>query len=155
MKKYIFLLLVSIFLFSCGPHYLLDEKKEIPNQKWSYADSLTFTMEVSDTLQRYNFYLDMEHLTTYPFQNMYIRLHSIFPNGKRTTEQISLELMDKNGRWKGDCNSEDCDFRMPINEGTFFGQKGKYQFVIEQYMRKNPLEGVQSLALRIEEVASK
>ena len=152
MKKYFFLLLVSLFLFSCGSDYILNEKKEIPNQQWTYSDSLSFTMEVIDTAKKYNFYLDIEHLTEYSFQNVYIRLHSIFPDGKRVTEQISLELMNKNGRWKGDCNSEECNFRMPINEGAFFGQKGKHTFVIEQFMRKNPLEGIQSVALRIEEV---
>jgi len=82
---------------------------------------------------------------------MYIRLHSIFPDGKRVTEQVSVELMDQIGRWQGDCNSDDCDFRMTIHEGAFFNQTGKHTFLLEQFMRKNPLEGIQSIAFRIED----
>jgi gliding motility-associated lipoprotein GldH len=140
-----------VFLASCGPNYILDETKEINNQQWAYADSLSFTTEISDTNAIYNLYLDVDHLTEYSFQNMYIRLHSIFPNGKRVTERVSVEMMDKIGRWKGDCNEEECDFRMSIHEGAFFNQTGKHTFVIEQFMRENPLEGIQSIAFRIED----
>ena len=86
MKKYIlFFFLFAFFLFSCGPNYILDEKKEITNNQWNYSDSLSFTVNISDTNRYYNLYLDIEHLTEYSFKNMYIRLHSIFPSGKRVT----------------------------------------------------------------------
>jgi len=152
MKNSFFLLgVVLFFLSSCGPNYILDEKKEIANQQWSQTDSLSFTTNIVDTNKIYNLYLDVEHLTEYSYQNMYIRLHSIFPNGDRVTEQVSVELMDQIGRWKGDCNSDDCDFRMTIHKGAFFNQAGAHTFLLEQFMRKNPLEGIQSIAFRIED----
>ena len=83
--------------------------------------------------------------------NMYIQLHSIFPNGQRVSERVSVELIGNGGRWNGNCNSDECDFRMPIHEGAFFNQTGKHTFVIEQFMRKDPLEGIQSIAFRIED----
>jgi gliding motility-associated lipoprotein GldH len=151
MKKYFFFFAFALFLFSCGPNYILDEKKEIANDEWTYADSLSFTVDIPDTNKFYNLYLDIEHLTEYSFKNMYIRLHSIFPNGQRVTERVSVELIGHGGRWNGDCNSDECDFRMSIHEGAFFNQTGKHTFVIEQFMRKDPLEGIQSIAFRIED----
>lgn len=151
MKKYIFFFSILFLISACGPNYILDEKTEIEKEQWSYADSLSFSVDISDTKKVYNLYLDVEHLTEYSFQNIYIRLHSIFPDGKRVTQRVSLELMDGIGRWKGDCNADECDFRMPINEGAHFGQEGKHTFVIEQFMRENPLEGIQSIAFRIED----
>jgi gliding motility-associated lipoprotein GldH len=152
MKKYIlFFFLFAFFLFSCGPNYILDEKKEITNNQWNYSDSLSFTVNISDTNRYYNLYLDIEHLTEYSFKNMYIRLHSIFPSGKRVTERISLELIGFGGIWNGDCNSDECDFRMSIHENAFFNQNGIHTFIIEQFMRKDPLEGIQSVAFRIED----
>lgn len=153
MKYGFFFLLGFLIAFSsCGPNYILDEKKEIANQQWSYTDSLSFTTNIADTNKIYNLYLDVEHLTEYSYQNIYVRLHSIFPNGKRVTEKVSIELMDQIGRWQGDCNSDDCDFRMTIQEGAFFNQSGSHTFVIEQFMRNDPLEGVQSISFRIEDM---
>ena len=154
MKKYFCLLFLALFLFSCGPDYILDEEKEITNQAWTYGDSLSFNVDISNPTEIYNLYLDVEHSTEYGYQNMYIRLHSIFPDGKRVTEKVSVELMAKGGRWKGDCNSEECEYRMSIHEGATFKQAGNYRFVIEQFMRKNPLEGVQNLGLKIEETGN-
>ena len=151
MKKYIFLFTISFFIFSCGPNYILDEKIEIENQQWTYSDSIAFSVDISDTLQLYNWYLDVDHSTEYSFQNMYIRLHSIFPNGKRTTERISVNFMSRIGQWQGDCNSDECTFRHSLKESSNFDQTGEHRFVIEQFMRKNPLEGIQSIALRIED----
>jgi len=152
MKKYLFLFAASIFIFSCGPNYILDKKVDFENEHWIYADSIAFDFEIANSKKLYSLYLDVEHLTEYSFQNMYIKLHSVFPDGKRTSQQISVNLMDKFGRWKGDCNSDECDFRLPINVETNFEQIGKYTFIIEQFMRKNPLEGIQSIAFRIEDL---
>lgn len=151
MKKLFFFLSFIIALSSCGPNYILNETKDIENQQWTYADSLSFTTNIVDTNKIYNLYLDVEHLTEYSFQNMYIRLHSVFPNGKRITERVSVELMTKMGQWQGDCNADECDFRMTIQEGAFFNQTGEHTFKVEQFMRENPLKGIQSIAFRIED----
>ncbi|MEM6965855.1 MAG: gliding motility lipoprotein GldH [Bacteroidota bacterium] len=140
-----------VLLSSCGADYIVDQKKKFENNQWAYSDSLSCSIDISDTKKLYSLYLDVEHLTEYAYRNMYIRLHSIFPDGKRVTERISLELMNKIGQWQGDCSADECDFRLPINEGTHFGQTGKHTFVVEQFMRENPLAGVQSMAFRIED----
>jgi len=150
MKKYLFLFVLPFLIFSCGPDYILDQEIEIQNQKWMYADSLTFSVEVNNIDQAYDFHIEVDHLTNYSYRNVYFLLHSITPNGKRITERVSINFMNKIGKWLGDCNSKECDFQSTIREQYKFSQKGKHTFVIEQFMRKNPLEGIESVGLKIE-----
>ena len=95
MKKYLFLFVAPLFFLSCGPNYILDQKIDIENQQWTYADSLSFSVDISDDAQMYNLYLDVEHSTEYSFQNMYIQFHTISPDGKRATERVSVNFMNK------------------------------------------------------------
>ena len=144
-----------LFLSSCGQSYFFDEKKEIQNSNWTYQDTLDFTVDVTDTLSIYNMYLDINHSTEYSFQNIYIRIHTKYPNGQRVTQQVPIDMMRKVGIWYGDCNSEVCDLRVTLLEDSFFNALGKHTLTIEQFMRKDPLEGINSMALRIEDTGQK
>lgn len=141
-----------ILLFTaCGSDYVLKEKKEFSSEGWTYADSLQFKVDISDTLKIYNLFLEVRHSTEYSFQNLYTQIHTQFPKGQRIKEVVSLELADKAGVWFGNCNSEYCTILIPIQEGAFFNIPGSYQFTLEQFMRKDPLPGVQSITFMIED----
>ncbi len=149
-----FLLFSLLFLLSCGPDYILDKTYEIEQQQWTYADTLNFEVNIVDSLKIYNLYLDIEHSTEFPNQNMYVMIHTQFPSGKRISERVSLEMANKIGVWFGDCNSEWCNFRIPIQQGAFFNALGKHTFTIEQYMRVDALPGVKSISFKIEDTGT-
>lgn len=140
----------GLWLSSCGTDYAYEQEYALDNANWSYADSLIFAFEVPDTSTIYNLYLDVEHSTGYPNQNLYVRIHTTFPSAARLTEEVSLELAE-GGRWQGDCGKQTCTVRIPIQTGAYFDQTGEHRFVLEQFMRRNSVEGIQSIALRIEE----
>lgn len=144
--------LLSLVLLSigCGPDYAYQQTYELDGDEWSYADSLTFEFEVPDTNTIYDLYLDIKHSATYSNQNLYVLIHTSFPAGQRLTEQVSLELSDK-GRWEGDCRGDWCSVRIPIQSGAYFNQTGPHQFVLEQYMRRDPVGGIRSLGMFIQE----
>ncbi len=145
-------LLAFLMLFSaCGPNYVYQEEHTIPNSQWTYADTLDYAVRIDDTTTIYNLYLQLEHTTAYGFQNLYIRIHTRFPDGQRPVKVVSLELADKAGVWAGDCNSKRCTLRIPIQENAYFNKPGDYLFTIEQYMRQDSLPGVESLAFLVEE----
>ncbi len=147
-----FSLVLTIALAACGPDYLYDERVELPGETWTYADSVTFEFPIRDTQQRYNLYLTLDHTTGYPFQNLYTRIHTRFPSGDNLTQQVSLELADKSGRWLGDCSGENCRLRIPLQTDTYFNQPGVYAVTFEQFMRRDSLPGIQNLAFSIEHV---
>ena len=133
-------ILLLFFLTACGPKYAINKTYEIANSAWSYADSLRFEFEVADTVT---------------VQNLYSRIHTQFPDGTRLSKPLSLELADKAGIWQGDCNSKSCTIEIPIQEGAYFNQAGKYVITVEQFMRDSVINGVQSVTLKVAEADQK
>lgn len=150
IQRLIFVLL-PFFLFSCGKNYLYNNQQKIANQAWADSDSLNFKFNISDTTKIYNLLLDVQHAPEYAFQNMYVEIYTAFPAGERLREMVSLELADRSGMWYSDCGSSSCALEIPIQENAFFNQAGAYEITIKQFMRKNPLEHVQNIGLKIEE----
>jgi len=140
-----------LFLVSCGPDYILDHDYEIKDAKWAYADQLNYEIEIPDALKIYNLYIEIEHATDFPKQNMYVMIHTQFPSGKRISEQVSLEMANKLGVWYGNCNADWCTLSIPIQQGAYFDIPGTYTFTIEQYMRLEPLPGVKRIGFKIED----
>lgn len=148
------LLLLSGTLASCGSGYIYQKTWSIAETGWDYADSLVFEFEATDTAGRFDLLLDLAHADTFGNQNLYIRIHTYFPDGKSDTRSVSLELADKAGYWFGRCRSGNCSLQLVLQEAAVFQQAGTYRFVIEQYTRVNPLPGVKSLSLAVQKAGS-
>lgn len=148
-----FLLSTPLFLLlaACGPGYSIEGEIAMDEQGWFYQDSLVATFNIEDTSAIYNLHLLLDHKTSFPFQNFYVRIHTTFPSGERLTEQVSLEIAGKAGNWLGDCNSSECSLRIPLQEGAYFNQAGDYQITVEQFSRRDPLPGLQRVAFALEE----
>ncbi len=153
MKQYSFFLCISLFLIAtgCGPNYIFDQQIPIADQKWSYQDTLDFDVSIEDTLKTYNLQLDIEHAADFPYQNLYVMIHTRFPSGSRISEQLSIDLTDKSGRPLGACNAEWCTVPINLQEGAYFNALGQHLITIEQFMRLDPLPGIKSLSLKIED----
>lgn len=149
-----FLAFISTFLLTaCSENFIYEETKSIPNGAWAYADTLDYTLNITDTTQLYNLYLDIDHTVDYPFQNIYLKIHTQYPSGKRISEQLPIDFADKTGQWYGKCSGEDCHLRVNIQQRAFFNEVGKHVITLEQFLRKNPLQGMKNIALKMEHVA--
>lgn len=144
----IFLLLT--FLTGCGKSYFYSEITEIPAQTWTYANVLSFEVNVEDVTAQYNLLLDITHDVDFPYQNIYLKFHAIEPTGRETVTQVPVDLANKGGVWFGDCDDEWCQLEGFLQKGLKFSEAGKYTFKLEQYMRIEALEGIQSVGLKIE-----
>ena len=152
----VFFLFLSILSFtSCDPDYVYEIKKECPEQGWAFQDSLQLAFEVQDSNTIYNLHLIIQHSTDFSYQNFYTRIHTLFPGGERVSEQLSLELAGKGGVWLGDCSNTSCTLDIPIQQGVFFNQIGHYEVMIEQFSRMDPLKGIQSIQLALEDTGKK
>ncbi|MDX1942382.1 MAG: gliding motility lipoprotein GldH [Saprospiraceae bacterium] len=155
MKKALLILsFLSFILLACGPKYVIDKTYDITNNEWTYADSLRFEFEIQDTLKLYDLILELKHSTDFGYQNLYTQIHTTFPDGMRLSKPVSLEIANPAGEWQGKCNSKSCAIEIPIQQGAYFNQIGAYSIVLEQYMRENPIKGVQSLTLKVQETGA-
>ncbi len=150
LRLFFLFCLFSFSLISCGPDYLFDKQIEVPNGEWTYENIPSFEVDITDTLQIYNLYLDIEHSVDYSKQNIYILIHTEFPSGEKISERVPIDFAEKSGKWYGDCGKEWCDLQVTIQEGAFFNALGKHTFRIEQYMRINPLPGIKAIGFKVE-----
>ncbi len=151
MAKNLILLLCGIALacVACGPTSIYEERTELAAEGWSYADSVRFAFSVEDTSQAYRLVLTVQHADDFAHQNFYVRLHTGFPSGVRTTEQLSLQLAGDFGVWLGNCSGGNCTLEIPILKQARFATPGPYSLTVEQYSRENPLPGVGAISLAV------
>lgn len=135
---------------ACGPHYDVKEFREIKDGKWYYKDSLSYDFTIKDTSKIYNLYLQVEHADTFAYENLYVKIHTIFPNNQRLEQQVSLELANKAGIWNEESNGGECRPLIALQEGAFFNQIGKYKLTIEQFMRFEPVLGVKKIGFLLQ-----
>ncbi len=144
--------LLTFLSTSCDSRNIIYEKSlEIGDQRWTYADSLSFTFPIKDTTKIYNIYLDIQHDKSYSFQNIYLLLHTRFPSGKRIDNRINIDLAEPTGKWNGDCSGNSCNLEIPIQEGAYFNETGDYTLTVEQYLRQDTLSGVREIKVLLED----
>lgn len=140
---------ICLLFTSCGPAVVYEREFDLPEAGWAYADSLRFEFSIENTEQQYDYLLDVNHDAGFPSQNFYVKLHTGFPSGKRSSQQLSLQLADNFGQWFGDCNGDNCTISIPILREASFSTPGDYSLTVEQYGRDNPLTGISNIGLRV------
>ncbi|MFK7949868.1 MAG: gliding motility lipoprotein GldH [Saprospiraceae bacterium] len=148
-----FAFLFIIILTSCGDNksYIANETNEFENAIWNEGDTLTFKADISDMTKRYNLGMTLKHNKDYTYQNVYLMIHTTFPDGKRFSKQVNIDIADKTGKWYSDCSGNTCKVEIDIQKEAIFNQAGEYTFTVEQFTRDKQLGNIQSLAFYIED----
>jgi gliding motility-associated lipoprotein GldH len=155
MRQFTILAALLVLISSCGPKKIYEKDYDIVKQTWLYKDSLDFGFEIKDTMQIYDIVLHVKHKTSYPYQNMYTKIATSFPNGKRIEQILSIELAESSGKWNGKANAEYSDFRLAIQPGAYFNMAGKHTITLYQNMRVDSLQGLEKIGISIEETSQK
>ena len=151
MKKILPILTLMVVLFcSCG-NGSYNERTIIPNAEWAQENKIAFDIAVSDSLNGYVFGLDLRHLENYRYSNLFVFLHTTFPNGNITHDTIECTLAMPDGRWIGKSSGSMRDLHIPLNENLRFPLCGNYHFEIEQAMREPVLKGITDMGIFIEQ----
>ncbi len=142
---------IAIFLLSaCGKEKIVFEKEyPIQNSAWTYADSLSFAFNIADTSALYDIVVHIKHRSDYGFQNLYTRIHTTFPTGKRRSQTLNFDLADNMGQWQGKKDGDYRDFEVKIQENAFFNQTGQHTITLEQLMRTESLVGFKNIGLEV------
>lgn len=135
---------------ACGPYYFYDEQFTIDDAKWVYADTIEFNFDIADTIATYDLMLDVDHSTSYAYQNIYVKIFTTFPDGTRLQQEVPIDFADSKGAWYGKCGSTMCNLRVMLQEGAHFDQIGRHQLRILQFMRIDPLPGIRAIALKLD-----
>ncbi len=138
-----------ICFLACAEKPFFYQEEKINETSWKYEDKAVFEFEIQDTVGSYNLELELNHSSEFSFQNIYVAIETHFPDGKKTDDNISLQLMNKMGSWIGDCSSKTCTINFVLQQNTYFKQAGIYKLSLAQDGRNPVLDGIQSLGFRI------
>lgn len=151
--RLICLIYIALAITSCKEKVLFEEEKTIPGGVWTYRDTLDFSFSVVDTSELYNMYVDFEHADTFPNQNVYVKLRTLFPDGKRLSKTRSFDLFDVQGASAGTCSGGKCRVHALLQDNAYFNRPGNYTITLEQFMRRDSVAGIRAVGLVIEKVA--
>jgi gliding motility-associated lipoprotein GldH len=144
-------------LTSCSKNVVYTQYQQIDeNTGWAKSNLLKFDFEAKDTNQLYDVYINVRNTETYPFRNLFMFLHTTYPNGTKITDTVECILADDRGKWLGSGMGNLFDNTILFKKNARFHQLGKYNFAFEQAMRfgdKNtldPLPLISDIGLTIE-----
>lgn len=150
LKKTILISLFAIVLTSCDQGLVYEENLSLENQVWKKSQSPVFEVEVLDTLQKYNFYLNIRHGEDYEYSNLFLFMKTEFPDKKVARDTMEFILQNSEGKWNGTGLGSLRDNQILFKKDLQFPYLGKYRFALEQAMREEELKHISEVGLRIE-----
>jgi gliding motility-associated lipoprotein GldH len=139
------ILFLCLLLNACQQETILKEKFNTEENRWVASDSMSVRFVVEDTSQVYDMEMNVVHAEDYGYQNLYVRIFTTFPSGKKQSSVTSLELAEKDGSWSGDCGGGTCEITLPLQQHFKFPEPGSYSWSIEPYMRIDTVAGIESI----------
>jgi gliding motility-associated lipoprotein GldH len=150
-----FIFLLCLLFSSCDPNRIYEKNIRIDSNGWAIGEKVLFDVPVNDSLELYNFYINMRHTDNYKFSNLYLFINSYFPGGSFARDTIELVLADHTGKWYGKGLGKIKEYQVLIRKGIVFPVKGNYRISIEQGMRENNIKGIEDIGIRIERMNMK
>jgi gliding motility-associated lipoprotein GldH len=145
--------LLLLFFASCDSKRFFEENKSFPNGVWMNTNPQAFTVNISDTLSRYDLFLNVRNEGIYPYSNLYLFIKTTIPDGRTATDTVECQLADPDGRWRGSGVGNLKFNRFLFQRGMVFPRKGNYRFELEQAMRVKELKGLTDIGIRVEKQA--
>lgn len=150
--KFLVIIAVLTVVWACDMQRVYDTYYPIENSAWHKDSLLVFNVPVEDTLQNHNLYINVRNNVDYGFSNLWLFVEVAQPGGMAVRDTFEMVLADPSGKWLGEgfggLKTREAIYRRNV----FFPASGEYKFTIQQGMRKEVLEGISDVGLRIEKI---
>lgn len=131
---------------------LAETQEEFDGDCWSMRDSVSLIFENTDTSAIYRLYFPVTFTEDYSYSNVYLHALVTSPSGDVNLLPARFDLMDKIGNWYSQPSGDEIPFKLSVEDGLRFNQLGNYSVKLYQYMRDEPLCGIRSSGIVVEEV---
>lgn len=135
---------------SCDSNRYFEQNENILNNTWLYDDAKVFEVKIDDSLQTFNFYINVRNTVDYEFANLYFFIQTELPDGAFAQDTVECQLADYQGKWLGDGRGEFRDNSFILRQNMRFQQSGKYRFLLKHGMRRDSLKGIADVGIRLE-----
>jgi gliding motility-associated lipoprotein GldH len=141
-------LTLSLGFMACREDHIFHEIKEVDQEGWLHEEPVLFNTNISDTSALYDVSVILDHLKTYPFENLYLRITQE-AGQESQTDTLTFDIMNREGYYKGSCDGESCRMEARVYDQIRYLQPGPLTFTLEQFTRKDTLKGINALGLVI------
>lgn len=141
-------LFIIVFGVSCTSRRVYSGVENVPSQGWEADSVLSFDIHVEESQLRTECIVFVRHTTDYNYQNFWLFLDLISPEGIVSSDTVECYLADQRGRWLG--NGWGALREMPILwKETLPLEQGLYTLKVRQGMRTEKLKGISSIGVEI------
>lgn len=142
--------LLVMLSVSCSKNVVFDDVARISDEGWQAGQKYTFQVPVSDTLAAYDILIHSRNKSSYEFSNLWLFIETIAPSGESMRDTTQIILADETGHWLGHGLSSVNTMLTPYKTNIRFPYRGIYVFEIRQGMRKEMLEDIIDIGLRVQ-----
>lgn len=150
--KYLYLLTISILIFSCDSSRVYEEFNDMEEAFWHIDSIQTFNFQIADTSQSYNVLATFRNASSYPFYNLYFQYSISDSLGvvlEKELKEVTL-FNAKTGEPYGSGLGDLFDHAFPLQENYSFNEPGTYTLQMQQFMRMDTLPFIMSVGGRVE-----
>jgi gliding motility-associated lipoprotein GldH len=138
---------------SCDDSRLYEKNVDFENRVWMVSHKPEFEFVIEDTTLKYDVYCNVRNSLEFPFSRLFIRYYLQDSAGTIEKEgMLERDLFErKTGEPQGSSGLGDIyDHQFLLLKDYQFGYKGVHKIRFEQYMRKDTLDGILAIGVRVE-----
>lgn len=150
IKSSLVFLFLLLLMSSCDSNQIFEKNVELPNSTWDMDSIITFNVEINDTLNPHNIYINVRNTSQYEMQNLFLFMNTTSPNGVVLKDTFECYLADTRGKWLGNGWGDIYDNQFVYKQNIRFPVSGTYKFEYVQAMRIKKLRYISDIGLRIE-----
>lgn len=150
-----YLLLGIMTLTSCDENRVYEKNEDLPQRQWMVTQRPEFEFLITNTDVRYNLYCNVRNEISYPYSRLFYTYYLRDSTGAELRTALNSHFLfdKKTGEPFGRSGLGDIyDHQFLLLENFEFRKPGKYAVQFEQFMRKDTLQGILSVGLRVERV---
>lgn len=145
----IFLASLVVF-FACDNNRIFEKNRAIPEKGWNKDSVVSFEIQITDTLQKHNLYINVRNDIKYKYSNLWLFVDINHPQNNTVTDTFEITLAESSGKWLGEgfggIKNQQIIYRKNLN----FPVSGEYKINIMQGMREDVLAGITDIGIRLE-----
>ena len=141
--------LLLVILYSCSTDTVYHENVMLPSEGWDKNHPVVFNVNISDSINNFEFGLNIRNTNSYRYSNLYLFLITEFPNGNISRDTLECILANNEGKWLGKGWGDIKENDIVLKSGLRFPLTGEYIFHVQQAMRVDTLTGINDIGLSI------
>jgi gliding motility-associated lipoprotein GldH len=153
MRIVLILFIAAGFVFSCDDSRVYEKNVDFEDKAWMTVNKPEFEITITDTTAAYNLYCNLRNGLSYPYARIFFTYYIQDSLGLVLQKRlVDYTMFDpKTGAPNGTSGLGDIfDHQIPIVTNHKFPYSGIHKIKFEQFMRKDTLDGIFAVGVRVE-----